>query len=268
MIISVSAIYGCGAAWAEESPFAIESGHWMSFDHYKDADKRGILPPKPTVPEPAPVAEETLAPTAPGESAAPPQIAAPARPLDPPLMPGLNKGYTVKVTSTEDDTTPSPAPVINAAAPADIHLADKNWQLPQAAVRYQTNANGDEEEAAPLAVRMTFLPNAKVTPEPTPDYTSAQHAARQTLAQGVVKPKQAEKTAPELAACAAIDAYKKQQLDAIQSDRQTLKSLQDAIASLGLQKQLGFMTGTDSALNASGRSTPMNIDIPAQTNIR
>jgi hypothetical protein len=204
----------------------------------------------------------------PEASNASPAIAAPERPLDPPLMPSLNKGYTVKVTSTEDETPPPSAPVISASAPTDIHLTEKNWQLPQAAVRYQTNAEGDEEPAAPLAVRMTFLPSNKVTPEPTPEYTSAQQAVRQALAQGIVTPKRTEKTPTELATCAAIDAYKKQQLDAIQSDRQTLKSLQDAISSLGLQKQLGFMTGTDSALNTSAGSTQLNIDIPVQTKIR
>ena len=36
----------------------------------------------------------------------------------------------------------------------------------------------------------------------------------------------------------ALDAYKKRQLAAIESDRQTLSALQGAIAQLGLQKQL------------------------------
>jgi hypothetical protein len=72
-----------------------------------------------------------------------------------------------------------------------------------------------------------------------------------------------KKTPEEAAACAAIDAYKKQQLQAIQSDRQTLKALQDAIKQLGLQKELNFMAGAQGGvIDPSGAAEAPKMDFP------
>jgi hypothetical protein len=248
------------SAFADDPPFEMETGHWMSFDHYKDADSRGILSPAPKDHDTsAPIADtSTITPPA---STTPPTlaVASPTRPIDLPVMPGLNKGFTMRATSTEEDNAAS-ASVINADASStandDIHLTDKNWQSPASTGQNKmgVSATGGEGEA-PLAVRLSFLPDSKIMPTPTPDHESAQQAARLAYEIGLrPQPQAAADKKAQPAVCAAIDAYKKQQLTAIQSDRETLKALQDAIAALGLQKQLGFMTSSESTLG--GLQTP------------
>jgi hypothetical protein len=242
---------------AADDPFDVESGHWMSFDHYKDADKRGILPAKPPEPADSPTSDT-------GASGAPtlaaPTVAAPTRPIDLPVMPGLNKGFTVQVNSTVDE---QPAP---SAAAGDVEktspVSDKNWQSP-ASVQTAKKAEDDDTEDVPLNVRLSYLPNQKVTPVASPDRPSALKAGHVALEKllAAKAAQQAPKTPAETAACAAIDAHKKQELAAIQSDRETLKALQDAIHSLGLDKQLDFMQGgNNSALNLSEKQdTPTSV---------
>jgi hypothetical protein len=284
---ALASVGACPRADADSDPFKMDTGHWMSFDHYKDADKRGILG-KPSQPaasdsapeqQTAPVVEEIAASQATQPAAetvaTTPVIATPKRALDLPLMPGLNKGFQVKVNSTEDDMAPTPAPVISANAPTatpDLHISDKNWQDPALMARYKkslpaADAN-DDDVSPPIDVRMSYLPNSKITPTPSPEHVSAEHLSRVAFEKNMANKN--KPPAETTAACAAIDAYKKQQLDAIQSDRQTLKALQDAIASLGLQKQLGFMAGGDSSLNAQSTPQQVNVDIPvsAPTTVR
>ncbi|MDR3449693.1 MAG: hypothetical protein P4M15_08120 [Alphaproteobacteria bacterium] len=242
-----------GAARADE-PFAIETGHWMSFDHYKDADKRGTLDKINPPPAPEPVA----APVEPVK----PTVAAPVRPIDLPVMPGLNKGFEMQVNSTEDETRLSAAlKAANSAAP-DSPVSDKNWQDPGSVYHTKSDQKNGDDDTPPLDVRLSYLPNDKITPVPDADHISAHHLARQALEKGLTSTRPEEK-APVAAACAAITAYKKQQLDAIQSDQQTLKALQDAIASLGLQKQLGFMTNGGGSLNLNGAQSSAKMDMPA-----
>jgi hypothetical protein len=250
----------CFSAYADDDLFQVESGHWMSFDHYKDADKRGILPSTQeksetsTDSQQAPVISSPTAPVA---------IAAPSRPIDLPVMPGMNKGFNIQISTTEDDRV-APPPILNTDTQADIHLSDKNWQSPSSTLQKST-AEGDDDQA-PLAVRLSYLPDKTITPIPSPDHDTAQHKARLALEQGMKIQNKAAEEKVQPAVCAAIDAYKKQQLNAIQSDRETLKSLQEAIASLGLQKELGFMTGNDSVLSGSQGSAQINT--PLSTTVR
>lgn len=262
-------------AYADDEPFDLDTSHWMSFDHYKDANQRGNLdamnlkpPPKP---EDAPVV-----PAATDKPSTPAAVAAPSRPIDLPLMPGLNKGFSVHVDSTEDDHQAAvSAPVVSETKAPDIHLSDKNWQSPSSsAVQHQEGDNGDNEDK-PLNVRLSFLPDKKIAPIPSPDHgPTAQQLARQAIEKGMgAKKKEANtestpKSPEEAAACAAIDAYKQQQLTAIQSDRQTLQALQSAISALGLQKQLDFMSGANGAINTAGASPQPKMDMPATTVVR
>jgi hypothetical protein len=276
LVAAVACLAVPACAMAQDAPFDLDTSQWMSFDHYKDAVQRGVIVP-PQLPLPSPDQAANEAPDAPAKNEAQPSvtastmpgkspvIAAPARPLNLPLMPGLNKGYDVTVTSTEDDAPPVISTDAAANAPDDIHVSDKNWQDPAAITRFNRSAGNNDGDESPLDIRMTYLPDSKITPVPSPEHMTAQHKARLALENGMSRKN--VKTPQEAAACAAMDAYKKQQLDALQSDRQTLKALQDAIASMGLQKQLGFMTGTNSALNAAG-TVPSSIDVPASTTVR
>ena len=70
------------------------------------------------------------------------------------------------------------------------------------------------------------------------------------------------------AVCAAIDAYKKRQLAAIESDRKTLAALQSAISQLGLNKQLDFMVDATGNLNipvgGASHITPASAPAPVK----
>jgi hypothetical protein len=246
----------CPAAAADASdPFQIENSHWMSFEHYKDNMKRNlpadggatakIEPPDLGAADaakndkaPAPVPASTMPAEAASSGESLPAIAAPKRPLDLPGLPGLNKGFDIQVNSTEDNTAvPEQARIIQRKdGTPDLRLEEQNWQdAAEAASRRADQANADSDHEA-LDVRMTYLPNPKIVPvEPLARKLRTRYAHIPVLP----KPEQQQ----QAAACAAIDSYKKRQLEAIQSDRQTLQALQAAIAELGLQKQLDFMTG-------------------------
>jgi hypothetical protein len=186
-------------------------------------------------------------------------MAAPTRPIDVPTMPGVNKGYGTQADSTADNTT-SPAQImIRDDGTTDIHLQLQNWQdAAEIARQHADEKNGvnADSEHMPLNVRMSFLPNAKVTPAPGPE----RKPRPRLTAAPPPKPAPDEQKSP--AECAAIDAYKKKQLEAIQSDRQTLQALQSAIIELGLQKELNFMAGAaqsptlNPALGAQGKAAP------------
>jgi hypothetical protein len=256
----------CPSAYADDDPFQIDTAHWMSFDHYKDADKRGtlaLIKPQPAPEDSAPVLQAPS--VAPIKSSAVPPVAPPTRPIDLPLMPGLNKGFNVNITSTEEQHI-SAVPVIDVKQdePEEPSVySDKNWQSPKSIQK----ADSDEDSDKPLNVRMSFLPNQTVQQKASPEHVSAQKLGHEEMLKAIATkttPIPPAKTPAEVAACAAIDAYKKQQLQAIQTDRQTLKALQDAVHSLGLDKQLDFMAGNSSTLNVSGTQPTT----PATTTIR
>jgi hypothetical protein len=191
-----------------------------------------------------------------------PPVAAPTRPINIPVMPGMNKGYNVQVNSTEDEKPPI-AQITHIDTQPAVSIPDKNWQTPQEAVR-QSGKDGDDansdNERQPLNVRMSFLPNSQITPIPSPEYKST-HGRPSPATVAAAPQAPPEKKVADLAACAAVDAYKKKQLEAIESDRQTLTALQKAISQLGLQKELSFMAGASGNVNQADSSTA-KMDMP------
>ncbi len=260
-LAALLALFALGSvpAMAAEDPFDMEGGHWMSFDHYKDADTRGMLPPV-KAPETADVSASDATASVNAPTLAAPTVAAPARPIDLPVMPGLNKGFSVQVNSTIEEQPASSAPPVDVEKTAPV--SDKNWQSP-ASVQTVRKADDEGGEDVPLNVRLSYLPDHRITPIASPDRESALKLGHVAL-EKLLAAKAAAKTPGETAACAAIDAHKKQELAAIQSDRETLKALQDAIHSLGLDRQLDFMQGgNNSALNVTGKQ-----DAPTTTSVR
>jgi hypothetical protein len=184
--------------------------------------------------------------TASSQESSAPSVAAPTRPLDLPILPGVNKGFNIEVDSTEDNETASPpAQIINKNdGKSELHLQEQNWQAAAEIARQRAdekNHVNNDNGHAPLAVRMSFLPNPKVVPIPSPERKTRPRLVE--IPAAAPKPAEPVKAQQSPAECAAIDSYKKKQLEALQSDRQTLKALQSAITDLGLQKQLDFMTG-------------------------
>lgn len=259
----------CLPAVADDGPFQLDAGHWMSYGHYSDLKERGLTPSAKPQAQPQQTPEATSSPSpAPAPStatsdASTPAMAKPSRPIALPVMPGMDDGFNVQVNSTADSPNFSSAPPsAGEHAASTVHLSDENWQTPASVIENAKSAPQSDDQGdgdvSPLHVRMTFLPNENVTPVPSPESPSGQHLGHVMLEKKLAEKEKPAKTPEEAAACAAIDAYKKQQLEAIQSDRQTLKALQNAITALGLQKQLSFMTGDNSALT----NAPMASDAP------
>lgn len=273
----------CVAAAAEDfDPFQVNSGHWMSFERYDNNIKRK----RPVGNEALDLAPAKVQPPAldasPDENEAAeaamgthivngqivslaPVVAAPTRPLDLPILPGFNRGFDIRVDSTSDNNASQPAQIVRTGdGQSDLHLQEQNWQDAAEAARQRAdekNGVNADVERLPLDVRMSFLPNPKITPVPSPE-----RKPRPRLAEVPSLPKPAPE-APQTAECAAVDAYKKKQLEAIQSDRQTLQALQSAITDLGLQKQLNFMAGAQQspALGAAPQNQPISTAPPTGT---
>ncbi|MDR3424260.1 MAG: hypothetical protein P4M13_04165 [Alphaproteobacteria bacterium] len=212
--------------------------------------------------------------------------------VNPPVLPGVNDGFSMRADSTGGGHAETSLFSEESQARPDFHLSDANWRSPAA----ETDALIGNEGGAPLPIRMTFLPAKSLAPVPEPEHESPQKLARlerkKTATFPAVKSKAAEtsaetvadkgasartptKLAPhktetpaEAAACAAIDAYKKQQLAAIQGDQQTLKALQVAIHSLGLDKKLNFATNRNGDLDLVGGQTLTSAAAPAQISAR
>ncbi len=213
-------------AQSEPDPFAVEKGAWMSMDHYQDSEKRGMLPSQPEE-SPPESAVQNVEKTA----AAPPVSAAPV----PSVSKESRKGFQIQINSTVDEAPRSP--------PIRSELS-----VPQATPEEE----GLGPPQKPLDIRYSALPKANVAPPPflAPDHSSGLELGRaQLLAKQAQKQATPPKASSDPALCAIVDSYKKQELNAIQNDRQTLQALQSAVRALGLQKQLGFMSGNESVLN-------------------
>jgi hypothetical protein len=255
-------------------PFQMDTGNWMSFQRYKDNVKRGLIIPQEKAANnsqdaasPADQITSSVAPATAVDSAQPKTaIAAPTRPLALPVMPGVNKGYDVRIDTTDDDKRDVTAPVLTTDGATDMHLQTQNWVTAAEAARDAARARTGQtpiDNRAPLDVRMSYLPDPKITPIPDPEHKSA-HGRPPPVAPAIHAADELKALPADLAACVAVvDAYKKKQLEALQSDRQTLTALQEAIAQLGLQKQLGFLADTKSNLNATAQNVPASADMPA-----
>jgi len=272
-------------------PFQLDTAHWASFDHYNDKVKRGQTqtdespaPARESAKDSAAVSLPTL--TSPSDPSAvamkaatvptpllppilspTPAIASPSRPLDLPIMPGVNKGYQMRVNTTEDENVRSVPHLTNMDTNPTVQLSKHDWQDAAEAAQHNAQVNkdgdGNDEPSEPLHVRMTHLPNLQVKPQPPPQpSTNHGRAPPQATALSTPVPDMPKKSPAELAAVAAIGAYKQQQLEAIQSDRETLAALQKAIATLGLQKQLSFMSDAQGSLDTKSDTAPITMNMP------
>jgi hypothetical protein len=250
----------------DDAPFQMEPSSWMSFDRYKEKPANWIAPD-----ERAQAALQPVVVPPPLTPAGMPVITAPTRAIETPALPGLNKDFDVRVNSTEDDNWKPSAAFTNLNTVPDMDLQD-NWQDAAKAARLNKDKKQILETVSghpAYDVRLSYLPT-RITPIP-----KATPAKKPELAQTPIPPAVAETaaTAPkakpkpvvDAAACAALDAYKKRQLAAIESDRKTLAALQNAIAQLGLGKQLNFMNGADGSLGMQQATSSPNADPPATT---
>ena len=270
VILACVGVLVAGIAEAADSePFHVDDRQWMSLDFYRDAlkhpssnDDNQTRAPEVAQPVPAAPALPDVKEAAKDQTASAPVVAAPTRPIDLPVMPGVNKGYDVKVSSTSDDVLPNTGVVKITDDQPGFVLPATHWQS-ATDVAHQIKPSGDEDsENQPIDVRISYLPNKKIVPADAVGEAKT-HGRPANAAQVASIVPEPVKSPAELAACAAVDLYKKRQLEAIQGDRETLKALQAAISQLGLQKQLSFIPGADS--NVAGAESGVyvpNMDIP------
>lgn len=230
-----------GTARADE-PFGLEGGGWMSFDRYKQKpadwqspeDKAKIPPPLAPVTAPAPVVP-------------------PVRDVKAPVMPTLNSGFDMHVDSTSDSEERARAQVKNLETHPDLQLPATRWQNAAEAARRKTK----KEEESAVDVRMTYLPQLPAT-------TRAKKMKKEAAPLAKAAPPTPEQES-DAKIRAALDAYKKKELQALESDRQTLQALQDAISQLGLSKDLNFLTGASKTVNPVNTTPAPLIDIAPTT---
>lgn len=249
-----------GAALADDTPFSLESSSWMSFDRYKEQPSNWLAPDQRAQAEGRPV---TVPP--PVLPASLPNLKEPDQPIETPPLPSLNKNFDIRVDSTADDYA---LPIIKPDKDNDKDvdgLPSGAWKnasdvAHQNKTDSATSDNGDNTSSA--NVRFTSLPPWFVPPHK--DAAPAMTPAPVKPPAPVIKVAQPAPPPPppvskaDAEACAALDAYKKRQLEAIESDRQTLTALQNAIAQLGLQKQLDFLPGVGGSLHTAGSGSAKN----------
>ncbi len=233
----------------------------MSSKTYQNNLKRNILPSEE---EPAAEEKQAFVPEVKIEpTSAPARVATEAFAM--PVLPGMNKGYDVRVSSSQDDKDKK-IRLFTASLASTGALPDAKWRKPTTDF-FLTQAREDEDvENPPLKVRMSFLPSPAPEAVASAKGKSPVEKGHDLLRRMAAD--QMKKTPEEAAACAALDAYKKQQIEAIQKDRETLTALRTAIHSLGLDKELDFMTEKGSALSTSANQAPVSLDAPAQTAVR
>ena len=278
LLFGAGMVLHAGAARADDlDPFANTTGQWMSFDRYNDNIKRNrpvgneaISMPKIETPEVDVPAEPVKTVDSIDQNAVPEGgknpdvvVAEPTRPLDLPILPAMNSGYNIPVeTTASDNVATSPAQIVQKDdGNSDLHFKEQNWQdAAEIARQHADERNGvnADNDHPPIEVRLSFLPDPKIVPA-----FNAPKKPRLRMVEVPTAPKPipAVAEAPKTAECAAVDMYKKKQLEDIQSDRQTLQALQAAISDLGLQKQLNFMTEVRQTPISAGQ----NLQVPGAT---
>jgi len=239
---------------AAEGPIEPDSARWMSLQSYENHEQRH--------PEPKKLEKAAPDPVLPSDAAA---VSEPASKdsvvtkIEEPAMPGMNRGFNIKVHSTDDETERESQ--ITTAEPSKPGPSEEKWKsLSQEKTDNEEKSEDVEGSDSPSSkVRMTFLPSRNILPAPKPEHVSGQKNPREffkKLAEEErnkkrdAQKKNARATPEDKAASEVLEAYRKQQLEAIQSDRQTLKALQNAIRSLGLTERLDFVAEGGSLLAA------------------
>ncbi len=173
-----------------------------------------------------------------------PALAQPERPLDLPNAPGLRPVGALKVPSTEEEN--------------EAFIADKEeWKNLEDFVRGSDEGIEASQKGKDLAFQVRFapLPNAKVKAAPDKRITTSV-ADRMRGEAAKKSAKTVPSTSPRIQAppeaCQALADMRRQQLEAIESDRRTLAALREALAELGLTSRLSFMAAGQERPEAAG----------------
>lgn len=237
-------------------PFSqLSQRNWVSPDKF---EKTMPPPQEPESPpnDPAMQKPVTVGNDAPGQS--PPST-------QPEQTPPQKVGYGMEINSTaENMKLPVPMPPAKTGEQPPRRY-EPGWMESAAIARRQAFAESSKgwspygsSTPAPSSLRLSYLPG-KIPPLTPPSNVPAPPAQPAKSAKPNARaPDNAEAQAPDLETWTkAIKDYKTKQMEAIQSDRQTLEALQNAIKELGLQQELNFDSSL--LLSPTKQETPPSI---------
>lgn len=225
-------------------PFA-STGEWVSFDAFlENQDKEPAVIQEPALVSPDPKADAEV------KAAAELEKAPPERALNYPVMPSARDASALSVKSTEEEG-------------GQMFQEKKSW------LGFDEAEVESEKEEQAERLRLTLDPSlfkVRFATLPRPDFSSIP-SARVTTSQ-IDKDKKSlkarepapvtaaspEKKKEQAEACEAMSEIRKRQLEAMESDRQTLSALKNALTDLGLVDKLSFMTSSQSLLSEGASS--------------
>ena len=223
------------------NPFtAQDKGEWLTLDQFAE---------KGANPEPQ-AAQEQVKAEGGSEQSDELKKAEPERPLNLPIMPSIVLAHsTVSSTAVEVENPQQEAekPWMNVE-----QIADEEARQQEASKFLQAMMD------AKVKVRPTVLPSGGIKSIPAskitqPKLAREQKADRdQMLAQTkdkTIQKKDAKQAQQEADACEALTEFKRRQLQAIESDRNTLAQIKSVLGELGLSERLGFMADANDGLS-------------------
>lgn len=233
-------------------PFSqLSQKNWVSPDKYE----KQAPPPEPETPEPSTISAQPKAPTNSESTNKATSSGQQSQPNPPADQNPQQEKFGLEISSTaENAKLPIPLPPDSVNGGQNKRY-EPGWMESAATARRQAfieSAKGwAPYKATPsTSLRLSYLPGKVppiTQPNSQPPATPAQ-PEKKPAKSDARNPGAADAKAPDLETWTkAIKDYKTKQMEAIQSDRQTLEALQAAIKELGLQKELNF----DSSLQLS-----------------
>jgi len=243
--------------WAQteiSGPFDALGAKWVTFEQFETQLEQQDSASGVTIVVDQPAVSPPAAQTA--KSA----LAEPERPLNLASMPTFSSRYALGVSSTSD-VEDALSWIKEAERWRSLEAMDRD-EAEQRAAENLIRVLGRD----PFRVRFASLPSDSVKSIPAEpistsvvDREAATERARKEAAMkkeallkkvDVVQQKETNK------ACEAFADYRRRQLQAMESDRETLSALQAALASLGAANELSFAPRNDSALSEQAAVAP------------
>ncbi|MGE4350973.1 MAG: hypothetical protein AB7E52_02155 [Bdellovibrionales bacterium] len=187
-------------------------------------------------------------------------LATPERPLQIPVMPAMAVAAPPTVTSTENSDLFSERdkawhPVAQEPLPQDKKIV----QLQQTPWLQAAKADAGLVAPKEFQVRLSLLPSPSIRSIPAQRVTQSKMAREMAALKaqnakekgaGASNPAEVKQAKANVEACKAYNEFRLRQLQAIQTDRQTLAKIKAVLADLGLAKKLSFMTDAEVLLGA------------------
>lgn len=247
-------------------PFIVNHGNWKNVKNYaKDADAYV------TVVNQSEIKDALKKDINEGD------LATPVRPLNLAPLPSLKDRLASSTGDGEEHAENTEAPQAIEYQNIKIGPKDENWNDLSAAKKPSQSKVEIDRESAKL-IRLANLPGNKTlvsspagsaTASNTPKIKAAKPAVQERPAQPTQTAQATQAGNPgemsDAEVRAAIEAYRKRQLEAIANDNKTLAALHAAIANLGVSKKINFVK-TQGSASAASETKPSSDATAKRTN--